>query len=384
MTSKASCPESGAKRKVKCDICFEFADRPHRCGKDCLGLFCEACLAAHFEHNSNCPCCRRRLVSIWRRNRSSLFDERLHEHIQSLIAGGASIDDVDEAEIKQRERAHAASQAKHGELKQEYEAMLETQRQLRKVEAEENERKLRKFLASDPEFCASNPSQSSSPSEMYLADQEADVVERLRREEEELRKRLEQEQKDAEFARKLADQLEGTSKRSHSSEEASTATGFASSSRKRSLHNTSNTSVSPRRTSAKHLRSPADKQGNLCGLNRAVREPLSGRRFLSSTQTMDNVSSPAPRKRMAREPSSPAIVDLVDLSSPTAEAVGGISTRPTSATGSKHPTQLSSLTLVRTLARNHRPADCFNKAVPGNTLHRFLRLSQSPPNPRTS
>ena len=296
----------------------------------------------------------------------------------------ASIDDVDEAEIKQRERAHAASQAKHGELKQEYEAMLETQRQLRKVEAEENERKLRKFLASDPEFCASNPSQSSSPSEMYLADQEADVVERLRREEEELRKRLEQEQKDAEFARKLADQLEGTSKRSHSSEEASTATGFASSSRKRSLHNTSNTSVSPRRTSAKHLRSPADKQGNLCGLNRAVREPLSGRRFLSSTQTMDNVSSPAPRKRMAREPSSPAIVDLVDLSSPTAEAVGGISTRPTSATGSKHPTQLSSLTLVRTLARNHRPADCFNKAVPGNTLHRFLRLSQSPPNPRTS
>ena len=75
-------------RKVKCDICFEFADRPHRCGKECRGLYCEECLGMHLEHNSNCPCCRRRLVSIWRRNRAQLFDADLHQHIQQLIASG--------------------------------------------------------------------------------------------------------------------------------------------------------------------------------------------------------------------------------------------------------------------------------------------------------
>lgn len=316
----------------------------------------------------------------------------------------ASIDDEDQAEIEQRERAHAASQAKQGELKQEYEAMLETQRQLRRIEAEENERKLRKFLASDPEFCSASPSQIRVRSEMFVAgEEEAAVVERLRREEEKLRKKLEQEQKDAEFARKLAGQLEGASstgnlgENSRSSDGASSATRFANPSRKRSLHDNSQAGFSPRRkTFSEKPPLVVEKQRSVHALPRTARPTLSERNILSPTRSRDNVPAAAPRKRMAREPASSDIVDLVDLCSPTSEEAG-VATPTTSATSearssksrvqrpvqrwSSSPFGKSAGSEPSAPARTQRQKEHFNRAVPGNTLHRFLRLSQSPTNP---
>ena len=66
------------------------------------------------------------------------------------------MDDKDEAELAGRARAHAASLAKEGEVRQEYERLLEQQRQQKQREAEENERKLKELLASDPEFARSS------------------------------------------------------------------------------------------------------------------------------------------------------------------------------------------------------------------------------------
>ena len=141
--------------------------------------------------------------------------------ICDLLRHSESVDDDDGAEESNRARAKAANIAKEGELKREYEALLEQQRLRKQQEDEENERKLQEFLLADPELKhlakgVNLPSATAADAPASTAAAEAAATaaaEQIQREqEEELKRRKEQEARDAEFARRLSREFEAQSK----------------------------------------------------------------------------------------------------------------------------------------------------------------------------
>lgn len=164
-----------------CIICQDWVYRPMRCNKKCGTVFCEECLSTSMDKCAgNCPICKVRLISTFRRNKDSLFDKPLWKKIQSHYPkfcesrGGSNreeehsdeLDDeamTEKIKVQEHEMARSrelriariiACAAKPGEIKkmldeQQQEAdKLRAEKQLKDAEA------TRQFLQNDAETLA--------------------------------------------------------------------------------------------------------------------------------------------------------------------------------------------------------------------------------------
>ena len=278
--------------------------------------------------------------------------------VQSLTSR-ASVEDEEAESHKDRARAHAANQAKEGELKKEYEKFLEQQRKLKEEEAEENERKLREFLAADPELSRNAPAAGAGESD---AESSAAVVALLKQEEEELRRRKEQEEKDAQFARQLAEQL------SHQQSRVKKVSApFEMTTRKRNYA----------QASAPRSQSQAEP---------SARNGSQRKRSRSKLRAQTGVSLPARRSSPALPGSASAVIDLC---SPARSQSN--SNSPSQRSPSQHsPYEQRRSPFIARRTPEQQTSTSFRhrsqlkyRAVPGNTLHRFLHSSQSQSPPKS-
>ncbi len=207
------------------------ASRPQRCARPrCCDRVPHACDLSAMR-GGGCPLAVR-LASAW------WLSSDPSKPLKPPLAHPRSddVDEVDEVARLNMERSKTANQAMDGELKREYERLLEEQRLHKQQEDEENERKLRAFIESDPEIrqhglgadadggaSTSGGGGGSSSGGGGMGGARSALVANhgtsteltvalLRQAEEALQRRRAQEARDEAFARQLAEQLEREAK----------------------------------------------------------------------------------------------------------------------------------------------------------------------------
>ena len=291
-----------------------------------------------------------------------------------------SVDDMDEAETESRARAHAANQAQAGELKREYEQLLEQQRQLKQQEEEENERKLEEFLRSDPELSKRVARAHSS------ADAAAALLQK--QEEEKMKRRKAQEESDAAFARKLAEKLAAAHKKK--AQRAAANRPFEMVTRKRKLSQSASVPRDRHNQSSfgSKKSSPADAIAETLALKKARRcrekqlikmhrQRRSTKLHRSAEGGQKTTLRDKPRRDKKSTSASAGSPDVVDLLSSDDEATRSASRKDKNHDGARRPPVQSSSPRGTNMSSSlslHVPVQ---KAVPGNTLFSFLH-SQPP------
>ena len=209
----ARCPADVVSSKPICVICRFLPVPPVRepCRNCGGGLICLGCFEEYItKHDSKCLTCRQKVrlkrqkggvqglidQSVWARIRAAFPEE-----VDARLAGRDFVDEAEERRQKE-ERMARLQLAQQGEIKAEFERQMKMREAARKEqqrrEEEESERYIRQLAGSEPDLKLMEQKQEQE-------ERDAEFARRLlAMEEEEERTRKEREKKDAALARKLS------------------------------------------------------------------------------------------------------------------------------------------------------------------------------------